>query len=160
MIKPAHHYPLRDLPLLPPCARQILESLLFDAFKPRHSLSAATTPIPSLNVKTIRKRSQTCIPISTPKITEVNRSLRPSPAFALADPTDPLAACEEVMALLDECHARGFMIKALGVCNSAKTNVNRCLRAQRLERTAKNREAAKIKRAETKALFAKIDAES
>jgi len=64
------------------------------------------------------------------------------------------------MAILDECHARGFMIKALGICNSAKTNVNRCLRAQRLERTAKNREAAKVKRAETKAIWAKIDAES
>ena len=64
------------------------------------------------------------------------------------------------MAILDECHARGFMWKAIGMCNGAKTDVNRCLRAQRLERTAKNREVAKQKRAEVKAIWAQIDAES
>lgn len=64
------------------------------------------------------------------------------------------------MQILDECHARGFMWKAVGMCNGAKTNVNRCLRAQRLERTAKNREAAKEKRKEREEMFAKIDAES
>lgn len=64
------------------------------------------------------------------------------------------------MAILDECHARGFTYKALGMCNGAKTNVNRCLRAQRLERTAKNREVAKQKRAEIKSMWAKIDEES
>ena len=64
------------------------------------------------------------------------------------------------MAILDECHARGFMWKAVGMCNGAKTNVNRCLRAQRLERTAKNREIAKEKRKEREELWAKIDAES
>lgn len=69
-------------------------------------------------------------------------------------------ACEEVMQILDECHARGFMWKAIGMCNGAKTNVNRCLRAQRLERTAKNREVAKEKRKEREEMFAKIDAES
>lgn len=64
------------------------------------------------------------------------------------------------MAILDECHARGFMWKAMGMCNEAKTNVNKCLRAQRLLRTAKNREAAKIKREKTEALWADIDANS
>lgn len=64
------------------------------------------------------------------------------------------------MAILDECHARGFMWKAIGMCNGAKTNVNRCLRAQRLERTAKNREMAKEKRKEREEMFRKIDEES
>lgn len=62
--------------------------------------------------------------------------------------------------MLDECHAHGFMYKAMGMCNDAKTNVNRCLRAQRLERTAKNREAAKLKREQIEAVWAKIDEES
>lgn len=64
-------------------ARQILESRLFHATKPRLSLYDATTPILSLYLKAIRKRSQTCIPISTLKITEVIYSLQPSLAFAL-----------------------------------------------------------------------------
>jgi COX assembly protein 2 len=69
-------------------------------------------------------------------------------------------ACEEVMALLDECHARGFMWKVMGMCNEAKTNVNKCLRAQRLERTKANREAAKVKRAQIEAKWAEIDENS
>ena len=46
------------------------------------------------------------------------------------------------------------------MCNEAKTSVNKCLRAQRLERTKANREAAKIKREKTKALWAEIDENS
>ncbi|KAI9720007.1 MAG: hypothetical protein M1812_003133 [Candelaria pacifica] len=68
--------------------------------------------------------------------------------------------CEEVMAILDECHARGFLYKAVGMCNGAKNNVNMCLRAERLERTAKNREAAKVERAKLKSKFQEIDANS
>ncbi|KAI9736893.1 MAG: hypothetical protein M1818_005944 [Claussenomyces sp. TS43310] len=69
-------------------------------------------------------------------------------------------ACEEVMTILDECHARGFLWKAVGMCNNAKTNVNRCLRAQRLERTKANREAAKVKREQIKSVWAEIDENS
>jgi len=69
-------------------------------------------------------------------------------------------ACEEVMTLLDECHARGFMWKAVGMCNDAKTNVNKCLRAQRLEKTKANREAAKVKREKLEKVWAEIDANS
>jgi COX assembly protein 2 len=64
------------------------------------------------------------------------------------------------MNILDECHARGFLWKAMGMCNDAKTQVNKCLRAQRLERTRLNREAAKIKRQEVKEKWAEIDANS
>ncbi|KAI5847127.1 cytochrome c oxidase biogenesis protein Cmc1-like protein [Morchella snyderi] len=68
--------------------------------------------------------------------------------------------CEEVMAILDECHARGFLWKASGMCNQAKRNVNKCLRAERLERTKKNREVAKVKRTEITAKWADIDENS
>lgn len=64
------------------------------------------------------------------------------------------------MQILDECHARGFLYKSIGMCNSAKTDVNKCLRAQRLERTKVNRDAAKVKREKTKELFAEIDKNS
>ncbi|KAH6675708.1 cytochrome c oxidase biogenesis protein Cmc1-like protein [Halenospora varia] len=69
-------------------------------------------------------------------------------------------ACEEVMTILDECHARGFLWKSMGMCNSAKTAVNKCLRAQRLERTAANRAAAKAKNEEIRQKWAEIDANS
>jgi COX assembly protein 2 len=46
------------------------------------------------------------------------------------------------------------------MCNGAKTEVNKCLRAQRLERTRENREAAKLKNQEIKAKWAEIDANS
>ena len=45
----------------------------------------------------------------------------------------------------------------MGMCNDAKTQVNKCLRAQRLERTRLNREAAKIKREQINEKWAEID---
>ncbi|KAF2869319.1 cytochrome c oxidase biogenesis protein Cmc1-like protein [Massariosphaeria phaeospora] len=65
--------------------------------------------------------------------------------------------CAEVIAALDECHARGFIHKVLGNCTDAKQKVNMCLRAQRLERTKLNREMAKAKRAKIEKAWAEID---
>lgn len=64
------------------------------------------------------------------------------------------------MNALDECHARGFLYKAVGMCNGIKRDVTKCLRAERLERTRLNREAAKEKRAAIKAKWAEIEANS
>ncbi len=64
------------------------------------------------------------------------------------------------MAALDECHARGFLHTAMGLCNEAKRNVNQCLRAERLERTRLNREKAKVEREKIKKLWAEIDQNS
>ncbi|KAL7272852.1 hypothetical protein RUND412_004317 [Rhizina undulata] len=68
--------------------------------------------------------------------------------------------CDEVMAILEECHARGFLWKAAGMCNEAKQNVNLCLRAERLERTQKNRKNAKVNRERMNEIWAEIDRES
>ncbi|MCJ1352833.1 MAG: hypothetical protein MMC33_002817 [Icmadophila ericetorum] len=68
--------------------------------------------------------------------------------------------CEEVMQILDECHARGFLYKATGGCNAAKRDVNMCLRAERLERTARNRELAKKEREKIKEKWKEIDMNS
>ncbi|KUJ22273.1 UPF0287-domain-containing protein [Mollisia scopiformis] len=70
------------------------------------------------------------------------------------------SACEAVMTALDECHARGFLWKAVGMCNDAKTQVNKCLRAQRLERTKQNREKAKAKNEQIRSKWAEIDSNS
>jgi COX assembly protein 2 len=47
------------------------------------------------------------------------------------------------MTLLDECHAKGFLYKAIGGCNDVKRQVNVCLGAARSERSRKNREQGK-----------------
>ena len=48
----------------------------------------------------------------------------------------------------------------MGMCNGAKHSLNMCLRAERLERTRKNREAAKDKRKEIVQKWAEIEANS
>ncbi|ORY65975.1 cytochrome c oxidase biogenesis protein Cmc1-like protein [Pseudomassariella vexata] len=70
---------------------------------------------------------------------------------------DNIGTCEEVMNALEECHARGFVWKSLGMCNDAKEKVNLCLRAERLKRTAVNREIAKAKREKLKKAWSEID---
>jgi COX assembly protein 2 len=61
------------------------------------------------------------------------------------------------MTALEECHERGFLWKSLGMCNTAKERVNMCLRAERLKRTATNREIAKAKREKINAAWAEIE---
>jgi len=82
------------------------------------------------------------------------------PANTSSLPRDNTVLCDEVMKALDECHARGFLYAAVGNCNDAKTAVNRCLRAARLERTAKHREEAKKDRARIKSVWAEVDEKS
>ncbi|KAI1820785.1 cytochrome c oxidase biogenesis protein Cmc1-like protein [Xylaria intraflava] len=69
-------------------------------------------------------------------------------------------ACEEIMNALEECHARGFMWKSLGMCSDTKNQVTLCLRAERLKRTAANREAAKLRRDKIKKVWTDIDENS
>ncbi len=64
------------------------------------------------------------------------------------------------MAALDECHAQGFLHKVTGGCNDAKRDVNKCLRAERLQRTARNREEAKAKRERVNLIWREIEEES
>ncbi len=64
------------------------------------------------------------------------------------------------MTALEECHARGFLWKSLGMCSGAKDQVTLCLRAERLKRTARNREAARAKREKIASAWAEIDENS
>ncbi|KAE8387653.1 UPF0287-domain-containing protein [Aspergillus alliaceus] len=64
------------------------------------------------------------------------------------------AKCEEIMTALDECHARGFIHKALGNCNDIKRDVNKCLAAERFERAKRNRESARESRKRIEKIWA------
>lgn len=64
------------------------------------------------------------------------------------------------MTALEECHARGFLYRVVGGCNDAKTAVNKCLRAERLERTRHNREQARMKRREMEDRWREVDENS
>ncbi|CAI7670214.1 unnamed protein product [Penicillium bialowiezense] len=63
--------------------------------------------------------------------------------------------CEEIMTALDECHAQGFLIKALGACNDIKRDVNKCLSGERFDRAKRNRDEARAKRQRIEAIWAK-----
>ncbi|KAL4944030.1 cytochrome c oxidase biogenesis protein Cmc1 like-domain-containing protein [Aspergillus oleicola] len=62
--------------------------------------------------------------------------------------------CEEIMTALDECHARGFLHKALGNCNDIKRDVNKCLAGERYERAKRNRDDAREKRRRIERIWA------
>ncbi|RAL02388.1 COX assembly mitochondrial protein [Aspergillus ibericus CBS 121593] len=64
------------------------------------------------------------------------------------------ANCEEIMTALDECHARGFLHKALGGCNDVKRDVNKCLAAERYLRAKRNRDQAKENRKKIERIWA------
>ncbi|KAJ5132942.1 hypothetical protein N7448_007100 [Penicillium atrosanguineum] len=63
--------------------------------------------------------------------------------------------CEEIMTALDECHAKGFLWKAVGNCNDIKREVNKCLSAERYDRAKRNREEARSNRRRIEDIWAK-----
>ncbi|KAF1995875.1 UPF0287-domain-containing protein [Amniculicola lignicola CBS 123094] len=71
--------------------------------------------------------------------------------------TESNKSCAEVIAALDECHAKGFLWKVTGNCTLAKHDVNMCLRGLRLERTRLNREEARKKREKIEKIWAEIE---
>lgn len=58
------------------------------------------------------------------------------------------------MTALDECHARGFLHKAIGSCNDIKRDVNRCLAAERYARAKRNRDQARGNRSRIEKIWA------
>lgn len=60
--------------------------------------------------------------------------------------TPASSPCDALADALEECHERGFLWKCIGGCTTQKTELNRCLRAARLERQRLNREKAKENR--------------
>ncbi|ORY19395.1 cmc1-like protein [Clohesyomyces aquaticus] len=68
--------------------------------------------------------------------------------------------CADVVAALDECHARGFLWKVFGNCNDAKHKVDMCFRAQRVEVARLNREKAREKKKQIQAVWQELEEES
>ncbi|ETN42255.1 uncharacterized protein HMPREF1541_04196 [Cyphellophora europaea CBS 101466] len=71
--------------------------------------------------------------------------------------TQDNVGCEEIMNALDECHARGFLYKAVGGCNDIKREVNKCLSGARAQKSGKNRETGLQRRQRIEAVWAKMD---
>lgn len=59
------------------------------------------------------------------------------------------------MTALDECHAKGFLHKAMGSCNDIKRDVNKCLSGERFERAKRNRDEARSNRRRVEEIWAK-----
>jgi COX assembly protein 2 len=69
--------------------------------------------------------------------------------------TNKAPDCEEIMTALDECHAKGFLYKAVGNCNDIKVEVNKCLAAERYDRAKRNRDQARTNRRRIEDIWAK-----
>jgi len=61
------------------------------------------------------------------------------------------------MTALEECHARGFLYKAVGGCNEVKREVNRCLAGERKKKSGKNRETSLQRKARIEAVWENMD---
>lgn len=61
------------------------------------------------------------------------------------------------MNALDECHARGFLYKAVGGCNDIKREVNRCLSGERQKKSRQNRETGLERRVRIEAIWDQMD---
>ena len=64
------------------------------------------------------------------------------------------------MAQLEECHAQGFLHRVFGMCNDAKTQLNKCLREERLNRMRQNRLRDAEKKERVRKRWAEIDENS
>lgn len=64
------------------------------------------------------------------------------------------------MLAFEQCHARGFLWKSMGMCNSAKDALSQCLRAERMKRVKSNQVNAKDKHDRVRQKWADIDANS
>jgi len=74
--------------------------------------------------------------------------------------TKDTVGCEEAMYALEECHARGWLVRITGGCNDAKAAVNKCLRQARLQKTRENHEKSRAKNEAIRSAWSEIDANS
>jgi COX assembly protein 2 len=64
------------------------------------------------------------------------------------------------MVALEECHARGFLWKSMGMCSNAKTELGKCLKAERSKHQTANRDAVADKKERIRQLWKEIDENS
>ncbi|KAH8890881.1 UPF0287-domain-containing protein [Thozetella sp. PMI_491] len=68
--------------------------------------------------------------------------------------------CEAIMNAFEECHAKGFLWKSMGMCNGMKEELSRCLRAERVKHQSENRTTAQEKRDKIRQAWKEIDENS
>ncbi len=64
------------------------------------------------------------------------------------------------MIAFEECHAKGFLWKSMGMCNKAKQELGQCLREERLKHQRSNQTAAQEKKQRIKQMWKEIDENS
>lgn len=64
------------------------------------------------------------------------------------------------MLALEECHAKGFVWKATGMCNDAKKQLVNCLRSERSKNQNSNRSGAEDKKDRIRQKWREIDENS
>jgi COX assembly protein 2 len=64
------------------------------------------------------------------------------------------------MVALEECHAKGFMWKAMGMCNGEKEALSKCLKAERVKMQNANRSSRSEKKEKIKQIWKEIDENS
>ncbi|KAE8207356.1 hypothetical protein CF327_g7359 [Tilletia walkeri] len=69
------------------------------------------------------------------------------------------ARCGDLIQALNECHARSWLARLTGECNSIKSELTLCLRAERIERTKRNNESAKERQAKKEQAWKEIEEE-
>ncbi|CAN8099317.1 unnamed protein product [Discula destructiva] len=69
-------------------------------------------------------------------------------------------ACEDLMVALEECHERGFLWKAMGMCNGSKEALSACLRGERRKRQDNNRSKTQVKTDSVRQKWKDIDENS
>ncbi|EGS18782.1 uncharacterized protein CTHT_0053920 [Thermochaetoides thermophila DSM 1495] len=68
--------------------------------------------------------------------------------------------CEDLMNALEECHARGFLWKAIGMCSDTKKQLIDCLKVERAKSQTANRTSVEDKKARIRAKWKEIDENS
>ncbi|EHA54830.1 hypothetical protein MCOR27_008778 [Pyricularia oryzae] len=70
------------------------------------------------------------------------------------------AGCEEIVQAFEECHARGFLWKSMGMCNDLKRSLTECLKAERAKHQLENRNNTNDKMRQVRAKWKEIDENS
>ncbi|WOO83854.1 COX assembly mitochondrial protein 2 [Vanrija pseudolonga] len=73
--------------------------------------------------------------------------------------TDRANACSEFIKALHACHDKSAWSRFTGMCNDEKDALNLCLRKERIDRTTRNREAAKDRTRKKAEAWAALDSE-
>ncbi|GJJ12297.1 hypothetical protein Clacol_006538 [Clathrus columnatus] len=71
----------------------------------------------------------------------------------------PTPVCRDFIRALEQCHAEWWGARFFGSCNTAKRELNMCLRNERITRAAKNREVSKERRERTEAAWKQLEVE-